>query len=787
MRPVRPLTGRRDVPLRLVGGREIAPEALLEQARDAEARSRPEVARELYERAFQSCRTPADQPAAAIALHAVARLAHAAGESAVALDVLEVALASASGRGSDVDLARAAGLRARVLWETGDASGAEREAMRAADWARRAGDARETAAALRVMGSLVLGRGALDDAIALHEASLAELRALGHVGDMAATLAALGELYDDARRWDAADNTFQEAITVAAGLGDRAMVLDAELRHAELLARRGDVVRAHAACERAAESARRLRDSRGVAATARTAARLALERSDLARAEERLGAAELAARDAGDPLVYAELAAERAELFHRQERHRDTIGALNRAYRALSQLRGKAPITDLARRTRRLEAQFVDVVRRWGQSIEAKDLNTHGHCERVADLACTIAERMGVAPPSLFWYRVGALLHDIGKLVVPAEVLNKPGRLSEAEWALVRRHPVAGAEMLADVDFPWDVRPIIECHHECWDGSGYPHGLAGERIPLAARIVCVADVYDVLTSDRSFKRALEHTEALDVMRRDVGRQFDPAVFRAFEEVMRDWTRPRPADDSDSLPVSRRPRPVGAVGRDDELTGVLRRSAFVTAVADALASRRSSNRPVSLVLVDVDGLGRVNDAYGQLQGDDVLWAVARVLQHGLRGGDVVGRYGGDEFGVLLPGAPADVAREVARRLQAAVARLQSSVRTDPDTTMTVTVSAGIATAPNHADTAEALIAAADRALFAARRDGANGLADREGPSDPLLGGVAVEPLGARVPAHDDAGEVLADDGVGRRLDTTGVRSAPRSGTIRRSRR
>jgi len=667
---------------------------------------------------------------AAAAIHAVARLAHAAGESAVALDVLEVALASASGRGSDLDLARAAGLRARVLWETGDASGAEREAMRANDWARRAGDGREAAAALRVMGALVLARGALDEAIAMYEASLAELRALGQLDDMAATLASLAELYDDARRWDAADTSFQEAITVAAGLGDRAMVLDAEVRHAELLARRGDVPRAHAACERAAESARRLRDSRGLAAAARTAARVALEQGDFARAEERLTAADVTARDANDPLLYAELAAERAELFHRQERHRETIIALNRAYRALSQVRGSAPIADLARRTRRLEAQFVDVVRRWGQSIEAKDLNTHGHCERVADLACAMAERMGVAPPTVFWYRVGALLHDIGKLVVPAEILNKPGRLSEAEWALVRRHPIAGAEMLADVDFPWDVRPIIECHHECWDGSGYPHGLAGERIPLAARIVCVADVYDVLTSDRSFKRALEHDEALDVMRRDVGRQFDPAVFRAFEEVIREWARPRSAEPAIPQPSSRTPKVRGTPGHEDELTGVLPRHAFVAAVAHALSAHGTVKRPVSLVLLDIDELGRVNEMYGQLQGDHVLWAVARVLQHGLRSGDIVGRYGGDEFGVLLPGAPTDVAREVAKRLQAAVALLRSPVRVDPETTMAVTVSAGVASAPLHAESAEALIAAADRALFAARRGGGNALASAD---------------------------------------------------------
>jgi diguanylate cyclase (GGDEF)-like protein len=134
--------------------------------------------------------------------------------------------------------------------------------------------------------------------------------------------------------------------------------------------------------------------------------------------------------------------------------------------------------------------------------------------------------------------------------------------------------------------------------------------------------------------------------------------------------------------------------------------------------------------VSLVFIDVDDLSRVNEAHGQLQGDDVLWAVARVLQHGLRGGDLIGRYGGDEFAILLPGAPLEVAREVAKRLQAAVARLRSPIRNDPETTMAVTISAGVASAPAHADSAEALIAAADRALFAARKNGAGAVASAD---------------------------------------------------------
>jgi putative nucleotidyltransferase with HDIG domain len=205
-------------------------------------------------------------------------------------------------------------------------------------------------------------------------------------------------------------------------------------------------------------------------------------------------------------------------------------------------LRARRELADVDRRTAVLESDFLEVVRKWGESIESKDLYTQGHCVRVADLSCALWARAGTGDDtSLFWFRIGALLHDVGKLMVPAEVLNKPGKLTDEEWALVQRHPSAGVELLADIEFPWDVRPIVESHHERWDGKGYPHGLAGEDIPLTARVLCIADVYDALTSERSYKKAFTHDEALEIMRRDVGKQFDPNLFGTFETIVRRGT------------------------------------------------------------------------------------------------------------------------------------------------------------------------------------------------------------------------------------------------------
>jgi putative nucleotidyltransferase with HDIG domain len=156
------------------------------------------------------------------------------------------------------------------------------------------------------------------------------------------------------------------------------------------------------------------------------------------------------------------------------------------------------------------------------------------HSERVAMLAAALACAMGIDDePWLEALRLGCAVHDIGKLAVPEGILKKPGALTSDEWHTVRQHPEWGAVLVERLGMSREVKAAVRHHHERWDGSGYPDGLAGDAIPLEARVVCVVDVYDALTSDRSYRRALSRDEALAVMDHEAGRTIDPNIYDVF--------------------------------------------------------------------------------------------------------------------------------------------------------------------------------------------------------------------------------------------------------------
>ncbi|HVE93634.1 MAG TPA: diguanylate cyclase, partial [Acidimicrobiales bacterium] len=645
-----------------------------------------------------------------------------------AFDCFEAALAVSGACGDEAGVGHAMNVKAIAHFRLGQLDDAEQLYLQARDRARRAGEAKLAAMTAQNLGVIANIRGDLEQALGYYEASLADYRSLGLTKYICTTLNNLGVLYTRMERWETGERAYDEAVEISQVLGDLPTRMLLEVNRASHWIARHEYGRARDACDLAMSLSQQTQDTHALGEAHKCYGVIAREMGDPAAAEQSFHRAAKLAEQRQDLLLAAETAREMAELYRQQGRNRDTLQCLNRAHRLFSQLHARRDVADIDRQTEDLEEDFLQMVQRWGDSIESKDHYTQGHCERVADLACALAEAVGIDQKSLFWFRIGALLHDVGKLTIPPEVLNKPGRLTVDEWSLVKHHPVAGVQMLADIEFPWDVRPIVESHHERWDGGGYPHGLSAEAIPLTARILCIADVYDALTSERSYKKAVSHEQALDMMRGEVGAQFDPNLFAHFERIV-----------DRVVPLSGRTIAPPATSEDasgadlDHLTGVPLRRAFMAQANELLTRLRPSEVPPSLLVIDVDHFKLVNDTYGHLQGDDVLRAVVHVFKRVLRSGDVIGRYGGDEFVVLLPWTPPENAREVADRLRAAVEEERCTLRDMDGATIGVTLSIGVTAAEAGAHI-EALFAAADRALYDAKRAGRNAVAVAGGAAE-----------------------------------------------------
>jgi len=183
-----------------------------------------------------------------------------------------------------------------------------------------------------------------------------------------------------------------------------------------------------------------------------------------------------------------------------------------------------------------LEAGYLATLRSLASAIDAKDTSTRGHSQRVSELAVAIGEELGLRDGDLKTLAYGGLLHDIGKIGIPEAILHKSAALAEDEMEQMRAHPAIGAEILRGVDFLRNALPAVRSHHERWDGSGYPDRLAGEAIPLVARIVNAADTFDACTSVRPYQAVMGLDDALTVLRKLRGTQIDPAVCDALLRV-----------------------------------------------------------------------------------------------------------------------------------------------------------------------------------------------------------------------------------------------------------
>ena len=703
------------------------PDALVECGQMHERNGDRAAAREAYARALVLLEGAGEQPRRVRVLRWIARTHQVDADYETALTFIDAAEKLATGIEDRSGLGHCLIVRANISWQRGDLDGAVTLYSTALDLAHEVGDAHLAAVASQNLGVVASARGAFDQAFHHYRASIAAYRSLGLPADTAISQNNLGRLYLDHGDWESAETELGAALNLASSVGAANTATMIEINLADMWVQRADYDKARGLCDQVLSRSSPDGDTHADGEVQKILGAIALALHDVHAAEEHFARAEAIAEKREDLLLKAQIARERAEMYRGQGRTRELLQSLNGAHRMFSQLRANQAMAAVTALMRRLERDVLDVVRQWGESIEEKDAYTQGHCERVADLACALARRAGVEENMIFWFRVGALLHDVGKIVISSEILNKTDQLTADEWDVMKLHPGAGADILREINFPYDVNAIVRHHHENWDGSGYPDNLNGERIPLWARIVCLADVYDALTSDRSYKSALPNDAALEVMRRDVRRQFDPALFTLFEEVAR-MSAPRTVDVN--APRKLELRTADTTIPLDDLTGLMLRKGFLTQAGQVLAAAAARKQPVTLAVIDVDHFKSVNDTFGHLQGDDVLRSVAGQLRDTVRRDDLVGRYAGDEFVLLFPDTTEAEAHELAGRLCEAVASNRMAIRERREGSIGVTLSIGLATVDESTTDLESLFASADRALYLAKRRGRNQVASAD---------------------------------------------------------
>ena len=470
-----------------------------------------------YRTAIAVAETAGPARALSEALRRLAVLHHHRNESPAARELCRKSYDVAAALGDDVLAAEALNVLAGIALEIGELDQA-RDTFRQA--LARGGSSAELRGRIeRNLGIIANIQGDHEGALALYQRSLEACGDANDVQGRAIAYHNLGMVSGDMNRWDEADGYFRQSLELAESLGDVRLKGLCLLNHAEVHFARQHYDQARANAEAALAIFDQLGARPDKADAYRVIGTVYRETGKPTLAESRLRASIELAAGTSDVLSEAEAARELAILYQGMGRNQEALVLLNTAHRLFRRLDARVDLVNVGAKVEALENTYLAVVRDWGQSIESSDTYTHGHCERVASYAVAVARALGLEEQDQTTVRIGAYLHDVGKVKVPHEILNKPGRLTREEFEIIQMHPVWGVELLATVEFPWDIKPIIRWHHEKYDGTGYPDRLKGEEIHTSAQIIGIVDVYDALTTTRSYRPAMTHVEALAEIQR----------------------------------------------------------------------------------------------------------------------------------------------------------------------------------------------------------------------------------------------------------------------------
>lgn len=524
---------RRASPAPLSGMGRTASQSLSDARSQERAGCIPEAI-VLYEAAISAAEAAGTLPVLSEALRRLAVVRHKRDECLAARELCRRGHEVAAEAGDTLLAAEARNTLGVMLLREGELEAAEVEF----DSARTLGGAsRELRARIEQnLGIVANIHGNLDEALQRYLQSLKDYQAANDEHGCALAFHNLGMVSADKGLLDDAEFYFTQSQEIAERAGDVHLQGLCLLNHADVLATRQRFEESR----RLAESALVVFDQLGArghkSAAYRVIGVVYRETGRLALAESRLRSAIELASAAGTLLHEAEATRDLAVVYQAMGRNQKALTLLNAAHQKFNRMNARLELVNVGGKVRDLEDTYLAVVREWGGSIESSDSYTFGHCSRVADNAVAVAQALGLDELAVTTIRLGAYLHDLGKVKVPHEILNKPGPLTRDEFEVVQMHPAWGIELLAEVEFPWDLKPIIRWHHEKYDGTGYPDRLVGDEIPVAAQIVGIVDVYDALTTTRSYRAAMSHEVAMETIAK-MSASWSPAVYEAFGRAL----------------------------------------------------------------------------------------------------------------------------------------------------------------------------------------------------------------------------------------------------------
>ncbi len=515
------------------GGKVTVP-AILDAAETLERAGSMDLAAEKYLEAIELARKCAHLSAVVRSLRRLAIVRHLQGDEPKARELCEKSFREAKDSGDDVLAAEALNTLGVIDFDAGNIETARQtyaEALKlgGADRALRARIEQN-------LGVLSNMQGDLDTASGHYLRSLDAFQSISDSRGCGLVYHNLGMVYADREKWQEAESFFENSREIAETLGDEHLEALCSLNQAEVNHACGSYETALSRAQWALRSFERMGANIHKADSYRVIGMVYRDTARHVLAEARLTAARELSVESGSALSEADACRELALLYQAMGRNQDALRLLNAAYRLYSSLDARLDLVDVGGKREKLEDTYLAVVREWGQSIESSDSYTYGHCGRVAEYAVAVARQLGLDTAELTTIELGAYLHDVGKIKVPHEVLNKPGKLTNEEFEIIKKHPEWGVELLDGIEFPWDIKPIILYHHERYDGTGYPHRLKGDEIPLAAQILCVADVWDALTTTRSYRGAMPQSDALARMA-ESRHWWKPEVYEAFMQAV----------------------------------------------------------------------------------------------------------------------------------------------------------------------------------------------------------------------------------------------------------